>query len=146
MIVKFVRRREEMELFNLNNTTSLSEGFHLYIDHQKLDYWLQFTSFQTSWRGEAITSDAILDRIEKEQIQSEYVLFSNLHLRFLSYISPDGKREENHKVIHLSNHIIQAISKELDDFIGYCAIYEEKQLLEISREYKQLFFPFTLTD
>lgn len=135
-----------MELFTLNNQASLSEGFHLYIDHQKLDYWLQFTSFQTSWRGEAITSNTILDQLEEEQIQSEYILFSNLHLRFLTYISPVGQREENNKVIHLSNHMIQAISKELDDFIGYCVIYEEKHLLDISREYKQLFVPFTLTD
>ncbi|MDZ5473846.1 hypothetical protein SM124_19180 [Bacillus sp. 31A1R] len=122
-----------MELtFNSNHT----EGIHIYLTDNTLQYWLHFTSFQKQWRGMVLSHSKVITKSEKKQLQNEFNLFDDLYMRFLTYLTNDLQAYNN---MFLPAKFVQAIENEFDDFIVYCKENNDLDLLEITADFKLIF-------
>lgn len=129
-----------MELFSLDPSNQAND-IMLRVNSELVMFWIHFSSFQLHWRGYEIGENQFIDDVERDRKNHELQFFDFLYQKFLMYVPNAHEAVENQLVtfVSLSLQVIEKIFYELDDFIQYCQVYEEEDLLTISKHYKTTF-------
>lgn len=126
-----------MELFTLDSSLEKND-LQLLLTSELLTYWIHFSSFQMHWRGYELAENQHLEDWEKQEMTDSYSFFDQLYHRFLIYLP---RVQDDLSPIYFSIPIdaVMVIYEELDDYIQYCHVYDEHELMEISKQYKLSF-------
>jgi hypothetical protein len=129
-----------VELFSLDPSVE-TKDIQLRVNSELLMYWIHFSSFQLHWRGYEVEENQYIDDVERDHLYHELQFFDFLYHKFLMYVPEAHEVEENKQLTYISLplSVVETIFYELDDFIQYCQVYEEKDLLTISKNYKTTF-------
>jgi hypothetical protein len=126
-----------MELFSLDPSDQ-SNDIKLRVNSELVMFWIHFSSFQLHWRGYEIAENQDREDADRDRMNQELQFFDFLYHKFLMYV-PKVQDNETVTFVSLSIQVIEKIYYELDDFIQYCKVYEEDDLLAISKHYKMTF-------
>lgn len=127
-----------MELFSLDSSVETND-IKLTVNLEILMFWIQFSSFHLHWRGYEVEENEDIDDVEKEQLKHELQFFDFLYQKFLMYVPEADGGRKHLTTISLPLHVIEKIFYELDDFIQYCQVHGENELLTITKNYKSTF-------
>lgn len=130
----------DLDLFSLDPSVE-SNDIKLRVNSELLMYWIHFSSFHLHWRGYEVEENQYIDDVERENLYHELQFFDFLYHKFLMNVPEGhvGKENEHLTEISLPLPVVETIFYELDDFIQYCQVYGEKDLLAISKNYKTTF-------
>lgn len=127
-----------MELFSLETSVDTND-IKLTVNSELVMFWIHFSSFHLHWRGNEVEVNENIGDLEREQLHHELHFFDFLYHKFLMYVpEPDGGGKYL-TTISLPIQVVEKIFYELDEFIQYCQVYGEKELLTITKNYKVTF-------
>ncbi|MCM3601579.1 hypothetical protein M3175_12610 [Robertmurraya korlensis] len=126
-----------MELFTLDSSVETND-IKLTVSSEILMFWIHFASFHLHWRGCEMEKNEDIDDVEREHLQHELQFFDFLYHKFLMYV-PEAEGGKYLTTIPLPIEIVEKIFYELEDFIQYCQVYGEDELLTITKNYKSTF-------
>ncbi|SHS87884.1 Uncharacterised protein [Mycobacteroides abscessus subsp. abscessus] len=127
-----------MELFSLDSTVETND-IKLTVNSEILMFWIHFSSFHLHWRGYEVEENEDMDDVEREHLHHELQFFDFLYHKFLMYVpEPDGGGAQL-TAISLPLQVVEKVFYELDDFIQYCQVHGENELLTIAKNYKSIF-------
>lgn len=126
-----------MELFSLEPSNQTND-IQLRINSELVMFWIHFSSFQLHWRGYELAESQNSDIVDRDRMNHELQFFDFLYHKFLMYV-PNVQENEKVTFVSFSIQVIEKIYVELDDFVQYCQVYGEDDLLTISKQYKSTF-------
>jgi hypothetical protein len=127
-----------MELFSLDSSVETND-IKLTVNSEILMFWIHFSSFHLHWRGYEVEENEDIDDVEREHLHHELQFFDFLYHKFLMYVPEADGGGEHLTIISLPLQMVEKIFFELDDFIQYCQVYGENELLTITKNYKSIF-------
>jgi len=126
-----------MDLFSLDSSDETND-IRLMVNSEILMFWIHFSSFHLHWRGYEVEENEDLQDVEREHLHHELQFFDVLYHKFLMYV-PEAEGGRHLTTISLPLQMVEKIFYELDDFIQYCQVHGENELLTISKNYKSTF-------